>query len=102
MDHGSAAAASVLATLALFYMIAFCIAGAFVILGIWFYWRIFTKAGYNGAISLVNLVPGIGHLICMVILAFGRWPIEDEVARLNAVPAPPVPAPPGTSVMPTS
>ncbi len=42
------------------------------------------------------------------ILAFGRWPIEDQLEALQTgrPPMPPMPprppsAPPGTSVMPT-
>jgi hypothetical protein len=93
MDHNSAAAASVLATFAFAYLVAACTAVAFVAFAIWVYWRIFTKAGYNGALSLLNLIPGVGHLICLLILAFGRWPIEDALATST-------PAPPGTSVMP--
>ncbi len=71
---------------------------------LWVYWRIFAKAGYNGAMSLLNLIPGIGPLICMIVLGFGRWPIEDELAALRGgAPIPSVvpPAPPGTGVMPT-
>ncbi len=70
-------------------------------LTVWIYWRIFVKAGYNGALALLNLVPGVGPLVVMVILAFGRWPIEDELAALRAAPVPGG-MPPGTSVMPTS
>ena len=76
-----------------------------VALFIWVYWRIFTKAGYSGALALLNLVPGIGPLICVLILAFGRWPIEDQLAaaqarrtfRLPTVGAAAVP-PPGTTL----
>jgi uncharacterized membrane protein YhaH (DUF805 family) len=102
MDHGSAAAAGVIATLIFVYGIVLLAVIAFTI---WVYWRIFVKAGYNGALSLLNFVPGVGPLICMIILAFGRWPIEDQLAALqgNAPLGGPVPpAPPGTSVMPTS
>jgi uncharacterized membrane protein YhaH (DUF805 family) len=68
---------------------------------IWIYWRIFTKAGYNGALALLNLVPGIGPLICILILAFGRWPIEDQLAALGGGrPLPPAGPPPGSSVAP--
>jgi hypothetical protein len=66
---------------------------------IWMYWRIFSKAGYNGLLSLIYLVPG-GALICAAILAFGRWPIEDQLAALQGghpySPSPPT----GTAVMP--
>ena len=104
MDH-SGAAAGFLATLILTYTIVI-----FAIIGftVWLYWRIFDKAGYNGALSLLNLVPGVGQLICIIILAFGRWPIEDRLAATYAQPygspppPPPPPAqPPGSSVMTT-
>ena len=100
-DHGSAAAAGFIATAILVYGIVLLALIAFTL---WVYWRIFTKAGFNGALSLLNLVPGVGPLICMIILAFGRWPIEDQLAALAArgsAPMSPPPAPPGTSVMPT-
>lgn len=90
------------------------LAGAFLVYGIvliaimaftiWVYWRIFAKAGYNGAMSLLNLIPGVGPLICMIVLGFGRWPIEDELAALRGGPMTstiPPPTPPGTSVIPT-
>ena len=77
---------------------------AVMVFTIWVYWRIFAKAGYNGAMSLLNLIPGIGPIICMIVLAFGRWPIEDELAALRGggpVPSTVPPVPPGTGVMPT-
>ncbi len=102
MDHSTQAAASVLASLALGYGIFLLVVIAFTL---WVYWRIFEKAGYSGALSLLNLVPGVGPLICVIILAFGRWPIEDRLAAAlggGTPPAPgPPPAPPGTSVMPS-
>ncbi|MBV8197717.1 MAG: hypothetical protein JO263_06260 [Candidatus Eremiobacteraeota bacterium] len=100
MDHSSAAAAGFMATFILVYGIVLLAIMAFTI---WVYWRIFAKAGYNGAMSLLNLIPGIGPLICMIVLAFGRWPIEDELSALRAVApssATVPPAPPGTSIMP--
>lgn len=38
-------------------------------------WRIFTKAGYSGAMALLALIPGLGPLICLCVLAFGNWPV---------------------------
>jgi hypothetical protein len=99
MNENSAATASFLATFALVYGIVIV---ALVAFSIWIYWRIFAKAGYNGALSLLNFIPGVGPLICMIILAFGRWPIEDRLAAAEAPGAPPLPQPaPGSSVMPT-
>lgn len=101
MDRYGAASAGVFATLFLIYGLFIVVVVAFTL---WVYWRIFAKAGYNGALSLLNLIPGVGPLICVLILAFGRWPIEDELAALrgaNVSPVMPPPMPPGTSVMPT-
>jgi uncharacterized membrane protein YhaH (DUF805 family) len=101
MDNHNAAAAGVVATLLLVYGVVLLAIVAFTI---WIYWRIFTKAGYSGAMSLLNLIPGVGQFICMIILAFGRWPIEDQVAALQGHPVSPTvpPTTPGTSVMPTA
>ena len=37
-------------------------------------WRICTRAGFSGALSLFHLVPLIGPFIVMAILAFSDWP----------------------------
>ena len=37
-------------------------------------WRIFTRAGFSGALSLFHLVPLIGLFIVMAVLAFSDWP----------------------------
>jgi uncharacterized membrane protein YhaH (DUF805 family) len=43
------------------------------------YWKICAKAGYSGAMSLLNLVPFVGSIILVCILAFGKWPaIQDR------------------------
>lgn len=103
MDRNSEVGAGFLATFFLVYAVVII---ALLVFTIYVYWRIFSKAGFNGALSLLNLVPGVGPLICMILLAFGRWPIEDELAALRGGGAPgpatyPPPSPPGTSVMPS-
>jgi hypothetical protein len=100
MDDHSAAAAGVIALILVYCVVLLGI----VAVTVWIYWRIFAKAGYNGQMALLNLVPGIGQLICIIILAFGRWPIEDQLAALQGQPGvPPVPpTTPGSSVMPTA
>jgi hypothetical protein len=40
-------------------------------------WKIFAKAGLGGAWSLLMLVPGIGPLIVILMLAFKRWPAVE-------------------------
>ena len=44
-------------------------------------WRICTRAGFSGALSLFHLVPLIGPFIVMAVLAFSDWPAGE--ARLR-------------------
>ena len=48
-------------------------------------WRICTRAGFSGALSLFHLVPLIGWLIVMAILAFSPWPNGEASARGRAI-----------------
>jgi hypothetical protein len=93
----SAAAAGLVAGGIIVYLLILAVVVA---VGIWIYWRIFAKAGYNGALALLNLVPGVGPLICILILAFGRWPIEDQLAAARAGVAyiPPGSPPPASTL----
>lgn len=43
-------------------------------------WRICTRAGFSGALSLFHLVPLIGSFIVMAVLAFSTWP-NGEASR---------------------
>jgi uncharacterized membrane protein YhaH (DUF805 family) len=96
----SAAAAGAVGVILLVYFIVIV---AIVVFTIWVYWRIFAKAGYSGALSLLNLVPGVGPIICVCILAFGRWPIEDQLAAATHGVQPPggyaPPPQPGSTLM---
>lgn len=63
--------------------------GTFLIIGlaltiffVWMFWRVFAKAGYSGALGLLCLIPSIGPLICLVILAFSTWPNERQVTQV--------------------
>ena len=47
---------------------------AMLVFQIWLFWRIFAKAGYNGAMALLVLIPAFGPLIALCMLAFGNWP----------------------------
>ena len=40
-------------------------------------WRICTRAGFSGALSLFHLVPLIGPFIVMGVLAFTDWPTGE-------------------------
>lgn len=80
MDQNSAnAAAAVFAGVSVIIwivMLAF-IAVTFVI-----NWRIVSKAGYNGALSLLLLIPLVGWIM-MVVFAFSKWPIEQRLETLG-------------------
>jgi hypothetical protein len=78
--------------------------GAFVLFGlvataffIFLFWRILTKAGLAGPLSLLILVPGIGWIIVVCILAFSDWrvaPIAPAPYYPLNYPPPPPPYPP--------
>ncbi len=51
-------------------------------IAIFIWWRIFSKAGYSGALGLLMFVP-LANLIMLLILAFGTWPIEEKLRRLR-------------------
>lgn len=69
-----------------------------VALMIWVYWRILSKAGYNGAWALLVLVPFIGGfagLGILLVLAFGNWPaLRRQAYAPPSVPPYQPPAPP--------
>jgi hypothetical protein len=65
--------------------------GPFLIVGlvifaffIFVWWRIFSKAGYPGALALVflaGIIPLIGPLICLGLIvwfAFVEWPVQKK------------------------
>ena len=43
------------------------------VLVVWPFWRIFSKAGFQGALSLLMLVP-IVNMFVPIYLAFTEWP----------------------------
>jgi len=47
------------------------------------FWRIFARAGYSGWMCLLALIPGVGTLIVVLVLAFGEWPALRELNDLR-------------------
>ena len=76
----SAAAAGVVGVMILLYVVFIVAIIAFMV---WIYWRIAAKMGFNPALSLLMLVP-IANLVIIIMVAFGRWPIEEERDALRA------------------
>ncbi len=71
---------AIIAASSLFIML---IALAATVFGIIIYWKILSKAGYSGAMSLLMLVP-IANIVVICMLAFGNWPILQELEQLRA------------------
>jgi len=94
-DASNYAAFHALAGMFAFMWIFVCAA---IVVTIVAYWRIASKAGYSGVLSLLMLVPLV-NFILLLFFAFTEWPIEREL-QSRGYGAPPPPA--GTSVMPTA
>jgi hypothetical protein len=41
------------------------------------FWRIFAKAGFNPALSLLTVIP-IANLVVVYYVAFSRWPSDRD------------------------
>jgi uncharacterized membrane protein YhaH (DUF805 family) len=57
-------------------------------------WRIFSKAGMPGAMAFLLLIPGVGGLIVLCILAFGQWNVVPAPSVIAAPPSYPPSYPP--------
>jgi len=44
-------------------------------------WRVCTRAGFNGALSLLVLIPWLGVLIVGAVLSFATWPISSNTTK---------------------
>jgi hypothetical protein len=53
------------------------------LLVIWPLWRICSKAGYSGWLSISLLVPFLNYAV-VLYLAFAEWPIERELKQFKA------------------
>jgi uncharacterized YccA/Bax inhibitor family protein len=69
----------------------------FMAFAVFCFWRIFTKAGMAGALSLLLIIPGIGPLIVVCILAFGEWKVTPIVTYASLPPQYPPPTYPPAS-----
>lgn len=45
-------------------------------------WKIFSKAGYSGGLSVLMLIPGL-NLLMLLFLAFSKWPVEAKLEQLQ-------------------
>jgi hypothetical protein len=45
------------------------------------FWKIFSKAGFHGALSLLMIVPVV-NLVMLYVLAFSQWPALRGVEKV--------------------
>lgn len=82
-----------------FGLIGLLIGLAAMVFAVLIYWKIFSKAGYSGAMSLLMFVP-IANIIVLCMLAFGEWPIYRELNMLRQRSMGMPPFPPGPQMPP--
>ena len=70
------------ATLTTIILISIIVSLVSIIFAVIVYWRIFAKAGYSGALSLLMFVP-IANIVMLCVLAFAEWPIYKELNYLR-------------------
>ena len=58
-----------------------------IVISIWAFWRIFSKAGYNGALSLLMLIPFV-NLVVIVWFALADWPNLASTVSSNQINPP--------------
>ena len=73
----------IFAVIMVLLMVATAVAVAVFMVFLW--WRVFSKAGYSGALGLLMLVP-FGIVIMLCILAFSQWP-SQRVLDANVQPS---------------
>jgi len=66
----------------LFILFAVIFGFSFFVVSIIFYWRIVSRMGFPGVLSLLNLVPLI-NLVLLGYLAFAEWPVLLELRNLK-------------------
>lgn len=44
-------------------------------------WRICTRAGFNGALSLLAAIPWLGVIIVGAIISFAEWPTKANTIK---------------------
>ena len=72
------------------YFAVFAIVGLVILIfSLYCWWRIFSKAGYSGALALVflaGIIPLIGPFICLglfIWFAFAQWPVLKGQAPMK-------------------
>lgn len=68
-----------------FGAVLFVFALAIIAFSVFLFWRIFSKAGLSGPLGLLCLIPGVGWLIALCVLAFSEWRSYPHRRRIPPV-----------------
>jgi len=90
-SHVSGSSASEMAPFVIFFIIGGVVLAllflALMVVGTVCSWKIFKKAGYSGSVGLLFLLSLIlwplGEVVVLLMLAFGKWPVIEELNRLK-------------------
>jgi len=91
-DANTGAAMAAVASVWLVFVVFFV---GLIVLHLIINWRIATKAGYEGPLSLLMLIPLVNYVI-LLIFAFSEWPIETRMKMMTGG----TPPPPGSAIVP--
>lgn len=69
-------------------LLVFIIAAVMMVIGLIPYWKIFSKAGFSGWMSILMLVPLL-NLVVLYVVAFSNWNVQANPYQ-QQVPPPPV------------
>ena len=54
------------------------IIAAFLLFTVYLWYRIFSKAGFNGFLALLMLIPLVNFIV-LLYFAFAEWPVQKEL-----------------------
>jgi hypothetical protein len=97
MDPTQEHVAHILSLILPFFFLMMVVGVAILIIPLW---RICTKAGLAGPLSLIALLPGIGQLIVLYVIAFSDWKVVPLTALPYPLGYPPPYPPPGPGYYP--
>lgn len=83
-QYGGTDPTAMMAAMGPFFAVIMIVGLAVAVFSIFCWWKIFSKAGYNGALALIflaGIIPLIGPLICLglfIWFAFAKWPALNK------------------------
>ncbi len=89
-QYGGGDPSAMMAAMGPYFAVIAIVGIAIAVFSIFCWWKIFSKAGYNGALALVflaGIIPLIGPIICLILFiwfAFADWPVTKRAGASAA------------------